>query len=233
MANGMTFGLDGPQVTGWWFNPKTGDKFNAIDTFFEDNNLLIKTADGRLVNYNQIQNYVQVEKPEMIPNKPITPAKKPDDSIPAEILAELDNNEDNSYNAEGLMIPDDDIYSGSSIRDIQTISSNPAYEVANSSRQAIKDFDIIDRALSNKNIPEPVANIEWKNFPKREIEMLIEVMNISEEEIISYYINKISMNIVKDMVAEGIKNFIKKSTETITQSTTKTDKKETKKRNTK
>ena len=41
---GMTFGFDGPSVTGWWVNPKTGDKFKAIDTFFEDNRLLIKTA---------------------------------------------------------------------------------------------------------------------------------------------------------------------------------------------
>ena len=58
MMNGINFGMDGPQVTGWWYNPATGDKFNAIDTYFEDNNLLIKTADGRLLNFNQIQNFV-------------------------------------------------------------------------------------------------------------------------------------------------------------------------------
>ena len=70
MMNGMNFGMEGPQVNGWWYNPKTGDRFNALDTYFEDNNLLIKTADGRLLNYNQIQNYVHVEDPKSIPSKP-------------------------------------------------------------------------------------------------------------------------------------------------------------------
>ena len=204
----MNFGMEGPSVTGWWYNPTTGDKFNAIDTYFEDNNLLIKTADGRLLNYNQIQNYVQVEKPELIPDKPISKTPQQEE-IPAEVLAELDNGEDPL--GGGLLIPEDNIYG-------RPTKQGPAAELGNiyhgtepELQPAIQDFAIIDRALAGKDTPTAVANIVWDKFPRREIEMLVDVMNISEDEIIQYYINKISMDAVKEMVAKGVREYIELS----------------------
>ena len=201
----MNFGMDGPSVTGWWYNPTTGDKFNAIDTYFEDNNLLIKTADGRLLNYGQVQNYVHVERPELIPDKPISKTPQHDE-VPAEVLAEIDNGDDN----EGLLIPGDNIYG-------RPTKQSPAAELGNIYNEApevkpeIQDFAIIDRALTGKDTPSPVANIFWDNFPRREIEMLVDVMNISEEQIIQYYINKISVNDIKDMVAKSVREYIERS----------------------
>lgn len=216
--NGMNFGMEGPQVTGWWYNPTTGDKFNAVDNYFEDNNLLIKTADGRLLNYNQIQNYVHVEDPKSIPDKPITTkSKKQNDEIPAEVLAEIDNGEEDGG---GLLIPEDNIFG-------RPIKQNPSAELGNiysGSEQvqpAIQDFAIIDRALSGKEIPNPVAQISWDEFPKREIEMLVDVMNIPEDEIVEYYINRVSIDVVKEMVAKSVREYIElslgdKGTNTVT-----------------
>ena len=204
MTNGINFGTEGPQITGWWYNPTTGDKFNALDTYFEDNNLLIKAADGRLLNYNQIQNYVRVDDPKMIPDiKKQTKNVPKHDDIPTEILAELDNGD------EGLLIPDDNIYG-------RPTKQDPAAELGNIYKgtesealsPAIQDFAIIDRALNGKQTPNPIAQISWDEFPKREIEMLIDVMQISEDKIVQYYINSISIDTVKQMLNEGIKNYI-------------------------
>ena len=61
--NGITFGSDGPMMDGTWYNPKTGDSFTVRNTFFEDNQFIIQTTDGRVLNYEQIQNYVKSDKP--------------------------------------------------------------------------------------------------------------------------------------------------------------------------
>lgn len=200
--NGMNFGMDGPQVTGWWYNPKTGDKFNALDTYFEDNNLLIKTADGRMLNYNQIQNYVRVDNPNLIPDKSTFNTPQKAEEIPANILAEIDDN-----SSDDLLIPDDDIYGGAANKPTTKGLSNP-YEAQEKTPSNIQDITIIDRALGGKNTPSITGDIEWKEFPKREIEMLVDVMKIPEQEIVQYYINSISLDDLRDMVAKSIERYI-------------------------
>lgn len=206
----MNFGMDGPSVTGWWYNPQTGDKFNAIDTYFEDNNLLIKTADNRLLNFNQIQNYLHVEDEKSIPN--ITPQKQKnqttDDDLPPEVKAILE--EPGSNGAESLIIPDDDIYGG-------TRKLAPAAELGNIYKEAepetqaptkSTDFDIIDRALANKSYPTIETDVWWDTYPQREIEMLIDVLNIPEEKIVQYYINNISIDDIINTVKDSIREYI-------------------------
>jgi hypothetical protein len=224
---GMNFGMDGPSVTGWWYNPQTGDKFNAVDTYFEDNNLLIKTADGRLLNYNQIQNFVQVDDPKSIPDKkPAAKAAPASEEIPASVLAELEDPDEST--GAGLLIPDDDIYGKPRKQAPSAELGNIYTKTEPSPTPAVQDFAIIDRALAGKTTPTPIADLEWDGFPKREIEMLIDVMNIPEDEIIQYYINSISVDSVKQMLNDGIRRYIsthlheKKTTELSSGTSTKT-----------
>ena len=203
--NGMNFGMDGPQVTGWWYNPTTGDKFNALDTYFEDNNLLIKTADGRLLNYNQIQNYVHAEDPKTIPDNPLT-ASPSNDDVPLEVLAEIEGDKDPNG---GLLIPDDNIYGQTTKQQQGELGNIYKGSEPQSLSPAVQDFAIIDRALSGKDTPMVTGGIEWEGFPKREIGMLVEVMQIPEQEIIQYYINNISLDSLRRMVSQSIERYIK------------------------
>lgn len=198
----MNFGMDGPQVTGWWVNPKTGDKFNAVDTFFEDNNLLIKTADGRLLKFDQIQNYVRTESDPGNVTPQTSSAKK--EELPPEILAELEGNDQSN----GLLIPDDNIYGVGGPRQAPAAELGNLYKEEPVVHTPIQDFDIIDRALKGKESPTIYSKILWEKYPEREIEMLIDVMNIPEDAIIQYYINSISLNDIKTMVGEAIKTWI-------------------------
>ena len=199
--NGMTFGMDGPQITGWWVNPKTGDKFNAIDTFFEDNNLLVKAADGRILNYNVLQNYVHTDKPNDVPVENPTP-KNELNNLPANILSELEGPEGEEENS--LLIPDDNIF-GAPIRHedktSMTITTTP-------SKPSIGDFDIINRALGSKSQPSIKGEVAWRSFPESEIKMLIDMMGVKKSDIIEYYIDKISIKDIESAVRETIKKYI-------------------------
>ena len=59
----MTNGDGGPFMSGTWYNPNTGDSFTVRDTFFEDNNLIVMTTDGRRLNYDIVSRYIKSDKP--------------------------------------------------------------------------------------------------------------------------------------------------------------------------
>ena len=67
MNNGIMFGTQGPLMSGYWVDPRTGDSFTVKDSFFEDGQYIITTMDGRKLSYDIIQNYVQSDKPIDIP----------------------------------------------------------------------------------------------------------------------------------------------------------------------
>lgn len=204
---GMTFGFDGPSVTGWWVNPKTGDKFCAVDTFFEDNILLVKTSDGRLLNYNRMQDYVQTDKPEIVQVNKQNKPKPKQQSLPPEILNEIEKPGDMQNDNEpiDLLIPEDNIYSKpQEPARLGNMYNQPA------TQEPIGDAAIVDRALQSKTTPEIQGSVLWKDFPAREIDMLVDVMNVPKEAIISYYTSQISLNVIQDMVKGIIEEFIEK-----------------------
>ena len=49
------FSGETPMMEGKWYNPHTGDSFTVRNTFFEDNQLVVQTMDGRLLEYNQLK----------------------------------------------------------------------------------------------------------------------------------------------------------------------------------
>lgn len=216
MNNGMTFGMEGPVVTGWWTNPKTGDSFKVVDTFFEDNKLLVKTEDGRLLNYNQIQNYIQTDD-QKTRESMIKRAKNQSSTqeIPKYITDELEGVTKTTPDND-LIIPDDDIYGGK-----PTLTVNADF--VKSDTLQISDYSIIDRALNRKTFPNVKGNIEWDDFPMKEIEMLVDVMGVSIDDVIQYYISHLDINDIKKSIEDVIKEHInsKFSGESPTTPTTK------------
>ena len=198
MNNGMTFGLDGPVVTGWWVNPKTGDKFNAVDTFFEDNQIFVKTSDGRLLKYSQIQNYLKTDNPDAF-IKTKQPSSSAKEEIPAEILNEIASID--ASESDDLLIPDDNIFGNPS-------PAKPAPE-KNVAIKPIADEDIIERALGKKTKPKVEGAIKWRSFPKQEIEMLKDLMGVSEGSIVDYYVKYLSVDDIVKSLTDSIRNYIK------------------------
>lgn len=203
MSTGMTFGLDGPVITGWWVNPKTGDKFNAVDTFFEDNQLLVKTSEGRLLKYSQIQDYIKTDNPGAFDKSKSTPSKSKPEPIPAEVLNELESTDSTEND---LLIADDNIFSNKN--ELPTLSApKPQTQTITNQKQS-DDLFIIERALSSKNTPSIKTDVKWNNFPSKEISLLLDVMDVPIDDVIDYYTNNIDMIEILDEIKSDLKKYI-------------------------
>lgn len=198
MNTGINFPMDGgPLMKGKWYNPYTGDSFEVYDCQFVDNNIQVQTTDGRVLDYNTIQDYVQSDGP--VPKMPAQPAPLP----PIQSADQI---------TDGLL-PED----------MALIHAQPAAPAAapsaeakataglNTARDPFEDEDskLIRRALDRaKKDPEISVGIKWSKYPAKQIEMLVDLMGVDTEKIVDYYINKINLETLRNTLACEICKFI-------------------------
>ena len=163
--NGITLsGIGGPVMSGTWINPNNNDTFTVKDCFFEDNQLIVNTTDGRNLNYDILQNYIQAD------NKTINEMKEK----PIQKAVVVDNG---------------NIFEPKVKQDLNAA--------------------IIDKAMSDKPLPEFNVNIVWPKFPEKEIKLLHDVMNTDYDDIAAYFYNKIISRPenLEDEIRKQIKEF--------------------------
>lgn len=209
--NGMMFGGEGPVMQGTWYNPTTGDAFTVRDSFFEDNQYVVTTTDGRYLKYNQIQNYVQTDmKLEDLKKRKVENQRK-EESLPAEV-ASLIEGIDPSDPYAGMMSPDDLMIGNAKPVSLGNLGDNrkPEYvqvpgPIMQTPSPATMNEAIIEKALKNAPKPEIKVDILWDVYPEKQIEMLKDVMEISEDEIIMWYLDNIDMMEVVDALKTAIR----------------------------
>ena len=197
MNNGVVFNSEGPMMSGTWYNPNTGDSFTVLDNFFENNQFMVTTTDGRMLTYDQIQYYIQSDKPI---DKP-APSLLSD--VPASITSML---EDNS----GQILSDDMSLIHSNLNTISTPEVGKLYidpEWSNPSVSFSNNHPIIEKALSKTVLPEIDIQLKWSKYPEREIEMLTDIMDVQMSEIVDWYINKFGVNEIKKLMENSIKSY--------------------------
>lgn len=213
--NGMTFGTEGPMMTGTWYNPNNGDAFTVRDSFFEDNQYIVTTTDGRYLRYEQLQNYIQTDMnlEDLKKRKAENQVKQTKNELPAEVANIIETESENSYN--DYLLPDENILT----RGLGTPSLGNIYEskfeVKSPSPTTMNEV-IIEKALKNAPKPEITVNISWDVYPEKQIEMLKDVMEIPEIEIVDWYLNNIDMLEVAESLKTAIREkiLIKDITET-------------------
>ena len=215
MMQGMMFGGEGPIMQGTWYNPSTGDFFTVRDSFFEDNQYVVTTTDGRYLYYNQLQNYIQSDmKPSELKN--LNSQNKQVEPLPTEV-ASLINTDDTNMNNNymDMMTPEDmalinkplgnindqnSLYT--SIKQVNPITSEPIDLPVN------MNTAIIEKALKNTEKPEFKVELKWDNYPTKQLEMLYDIMSISEEEIVEWYLDNIKLDDVLESLKQSIKDRI-------------------------
>lgn len=194
MNDGITFGTGGPMMAGTWFNPSNGDKFTVRDSFFENNQYMVSTTDGRLLNYNQIQHYVQMGNADGTGG---TGVNNLTNDIPQEIMDMVE-----SPSLVNTNMNEVDPWVG----EVPTMPITPYTPVSNNSA-------IIEKALSKTEMPQFTINFSWPNYPKRELEMLTDIMEVPMEEIVQHYINKFGLEEVKKMMVDSLNDYFNKEGE--------------------
>ena len=211
MNSGLTFGSEGPMMEGTWYNTRTGDSFTVRDSFFEDNQFVITTTDGRYLKYEQIQDYIKSDKPIQM-DKPATTPKQ--DVLPAEVAGLLEDvNYDDMIMADDLaMIQGQAPVTLGNLKDSTNpypYNPNPAMQVAQGGPQLSNtNYDIISKALSKRILPDFQVGIEWLACPVKEMNMLIELMDVQEQEIVDWYLSHVDIQTTTLMIKEVIKDYI-------------------------
>lgn len=202
LNNGLMFGMEGPNMEGTWYNPKTGDSFTVRNSFFQDNQYIVQTTDGRILDYNTLQSYIQSDRPIEMP-------AKMEDNLPAEVADLVDSN-DFSYD----ILPEDlNMINGSKSLGNLSITNNTTQGdpiISIPYTQVDQNFAMIEKALAKKSMPDIQVSIDWKNFPQREMDMLIDIMDVNEDEIIDWYVRQIDINYLAECLKEVVKDHIHK-----------------------
>lgn len=178
--------MDGPVIEGTWYNAQTGDSFTVRDSFFQDSQLIIQATDGRMFDYNTIQNYVKSSSP--IPKQPSK--SQAQRSIPKEVSGIIEPD-----------ILDDDLalINGAATNVPTTPTPQPSLS---------EDEIIINRILSRVQEPTTTHNIDWIKFPHKQLEMLIDMMGVEVSDVAKYFVNKIDLEAIKETLQKQIESDI-------------------------
>lgn len=189
MNNNIQFS-NGPTMEGVWVNPHTGDSFKVRDTFFEDNNLIVITVDGRKLDYAAISNYIQssesIEDLKAMQMAKLSRDSKTQLDIPN--IPELDMDDD-TQQSNSLLLDDDMslIYSDREVSETQNTTLNtqrknyPVHTQQSTDPVILKLFS----KISSKQKPKIKVSVEWEesNFPVDIWNMLTKYMDISEDTV--------------------------------------------------
>ena len=196
----LTFGTEGPIMSGTWYNPNNGDSFTVQDSFFEDNQYVVQTTDGRFLKYEQIQNYIKSDKPldmnalKLDKSQTNEPAVS---DLPPEVMGLLETTDD-SYNSLGNIYEPSTIKNESEI--LSGLSGRPILEMTNNA--------IIDKALSKRTMPDIQIGINWNKCPLKEMKMLIDLMDVKQEEVADWYVNNVNVENITQIIKSSIKSYI-------------------------
>lgn len=215
---GMTFGSEGPMVQGTWVNPTTGDSFTVRDSFFEDNQYIVTTTDGRYIRYDQLQHYIQADPKSIDGIKQAAANKIKDEPLPSEVSSLIATDDDINI-AETMITPEDyELIYGkpNKPKSLGNLNDNtrhiaPAHAHTTGTGTALpEDMNtaIIKKALNNTEQPKFNVVVDWNNYPTKQIEMLYDIMGISEEEILEWYLDNIQIDDVITAIKNGIKTRI-------------------------
>lgn len=211
MNSEMTFNMEGPMMSGMWVNPKTGDSFTVKDSFFQDNQYMVQTTDGRLIGYDRLSQYIQTDSKGLEAIRAQAKSKdaagngsKQADAVPPEILSMVDQptSRDDSYSP----LPDDmDIIYGN--KTIKTTTS-PTIAVPNTT-QSEEDI-ILARTLKKTASPEVRVDVCWNQYPGKKIDMLTELMDIDVDDIVDYYVRQIDVDSLKVAWTAAVRDYVYK-----------------------
>ena len=214
-GNGIFLDSNVPMLDGTWYNPQTGDHFTVRDCFIEDNNIEVMTTDGRMLNYDIIQKYVKSDKP--IPKieqpKPQKTQSKSTQNKSTQSKSNITSGLAKSPvvdDIDALLTPEDAALLGTPIESLETPApTNTSSKLTSCNsrpfKPEIKNADIIAKGLKKAEIPKINVALKWENFPKKELDALVTIMDIPEEDIVEWMVSEYFQF---DDLKIAIKNFL-------------------------
>ena len=183
-------GPGGPMISGKWFNRQTGKIVNVRDSIINGDEMIVITDAGQIPmddfsrNYIQASNDIYDESGKVIGKEDINVDEFLAQNTPEPVS--FNNNTDNS------------ILFSKPFANQEKQQTNTTNKQENEKEKLIKT--IFDKTPS----PKLTVNIDWTEFPKNELNMLINYFEVSKEDIAAY----ISKSIDSEQVMSSIIEFL-------------------------
>lgn len=195
--NNINFPIEGPMMDGTWSNPHTGDSFTVRDTYFQDNQLMVSTTDGRMLDYNTIQDYIKTDKP--FPK----PTNNHNDHLPTEVSSLIDNN--------GMLEEDLNLIKGQNLYNKPYTPVTTPLQTESLYKKPIRESEdqrLVERVLSRQQQPSINCNINWTKFPQKQMDVLMDMMGVDIKDVCDFYISKINLSDIRESIKKDIEHFI-------------------------
>ena len=187
-ASSMMGGL-GPmgdaQISGKWVNKRTGQVITVRDAIIEGDNMIVISDVGQIDMNDFSRDYIQQsDEVYEAPKIPQTPT-----ATIGEIIKEDPTIVSDGVNP--LEVP-------------LTQINNPVKQ----SKQNIGHYEMIDKIfVKNETKPRINFEIEWANFPAKELQMLVDYFDVSIEDISKYISNTF---VEQQLIADSLTEFVSK-----------------------
>ena len=223
--------MDGPTIEGVWQNPKTGDFFTVRDSYMEDDDFIIIATDGRRFNYKMLNDYSQTnQKIEELKHSRDMIRRKREQDEDNEVLKLIGSDEEDiltkplkrntqptTQTPSGGVEMDDEINSlmgnyanpGKRPAGVRMPIDAPDYDRSVVYKQpALKDADIIGRALKRVKAPEIKLDLIFEKYPEKQLDMLVNLMGCEYEDIANWMYEEYFSMDLKSIIIDKIKEML-------------------------
>lgn len=191
----------GPMISGKWLNKTTGTVVNVRDSIIDGDNMIIITDKGQIPMYEFSNDYIQAseniydERGNIIGKEDVD--LKDFQVITPKMIQDAEKAKQD-FNDEFINLDEfvnDNNIDNESITNITVDKSNQIKECDIIERvevkQVSKNYDIIDKVFNKiKSTPEISIDLKWEDFPKEQINTLINYLDVNINEIGEYITNK-------------------------------------------
>jgi hypothetical protein len=187
------YNTGGDMISGKWTNRLTGETINVRSSVMEGDNMFIITDKGMIDMMDFSQHYIQVSDEVYDNNGNIVS----DETFNTTDLVKMESEKINRSVLLSKPL--------SNVRSVSNTKSEITIETSNINNS---NFELIDKVF-RKVITEPRINfeIDWFDYPKNKIEMIIDTFDITVDEISDYIYNKYFN---KEEILKLINQFIEK-----------------------
>ena len=223
--------MDGPTIEGVWQNPKTGDFFTVRDSYMEDDDFIIIATDGRRFNYKMLSDYSQTnQKIEELKHSRDMIRRKMEQDEDNEVLKLIGTDEEDiltkplKRNTQPTtQTPSGDVEMDDEINSLMGNYANPVKRPAGErmpidapdydrsvayKQPALKDADIIGRALKRVKAPEIKLDLIFEKYPEKQLDMLVNLMGWEYEDIANWMYEEYFSMDLKSIIIGKIKELL-------------------------
>jgi hypothetical protein len=204
-----------PQITGKWYNKRTGQTIFVRDAYFMDDGMQVQTSTGEFIDGQTFSNeYIQMDENIYDEQGNVTGTETVDYDAMFNNVSYIKTGESKQELVESnfIVAPTNEptIITGFTENNQAQVTGDSMYTPSIPVKVSTLDtykLDILNKFFNSfKELPEIKFSVKWNKLPEYEINLMKTVFNVSEDDIAIYITEKYCDN---QTIIESIKDDIK------------------------